>query len=158
MHTVHLTTFIAQSADIVFDLTRHVGLQRDALSAYRQQAVAGTRFGLLEQGETITWRARHFFRDRLIRLRILEMIPGDRLILEQVMGPFQSFRQERYVKACENGSILIDLVHYEWKRGRLGQVADRMFLGGYLEKLLNIHIDTIRKAAEGNRWKTYLMK
>lgn len=158
MPTLHLTTFIAQSADIVFDLTRHVGLQRDALLAYQQQAVAGTRFGLLESGETITWRARHFFRDRLIRLKIREMIPADRLILEQVMGPFLSYRQERYVKACENGSILIDLVHYEWKQGVLGRIADRFFLGAYLEKLLNLHIDAIRRTAEGNRWKTYLMK
>ncbi|MBM3431648.1 MAG: hypothetical protein FJX92_01415 [Bacteroidetes bacterium] len=158
MPTIHLTTFISQSADIVFDLARHVGLQRDALSDYRQQAVAGTRFGLLEQGETITWRARHFFRDRLIRLKIREMIRGDRLILEQVMGPFLSFRQERYVKACENGSILIDLVHYEWKQGRLGQIADRLILRTYLERILHLHIAYIQKAAEGKRWKTYLMK
>lgn len=158
MPTIHLTTFIAQSADIVFDLTRHVGLQRDALLAYQQQAVDGTRFGLLESGETITWRARHFFRDRLIRLKTCEMIPGDRLILEQVKGPFLSYRQERYLKSCENGSILIDLIHYEWKQGVLGRIADRLFLGAYLEKLLNLHIDAIRRAAEGTRWKTYLMK
>jgi hypothetical protein len=158
MPTIHLTTFISQSADIVFDLMRHVGLQRDALSAYRQQAVAGTRFGLLESGETITWRAHHFFSDRLIRFKVLDMIPGDRLILEQMMGPFLSFREERYVKSCENGSILIDLVHYEWKQGRLGQVADRLYLGSYLEKILNLHIDAIRRSAESKRWQTYLMK
>ncbi|MFM7671049.1 MAG: SRPBCC family protein [Bacteroidota bacterium] len=158
MYTIHLTTFISQSADIVFDLGRHVGLQRDAMSDYQQEAVAGTRFGLLESGETITWRARHFFQNRLMRLRVLEMIAGDRLILEQAMGPFQSFRQERYVKACENGSILIDLVHYEWKQGRLGQIANQLFLGRYLEKMLNLHIEAIRRSAEGPRWKTYLMK
>ena len=158
MQTLHFTTFMEQSAEVVFDLTRHVGLQRDALSDYNQEAVAGTRFGLLNAGETITWRARHFFRDRLFRLRVVEMIPSDRLILEQAMGPFLSFRQERYVKPCENGTILIDLVHYEWKQGRLGQIADRLFLGSYLERLLNMHIDAIRKAAEGGRWKTYLMK
>ncbi len=149
---------MAQSAPIVFDLARHVGLQRDALAAYHQQAVAGTRFGLLGAGETITWRARHFFRDRLMRLRVSEMIVADRLIQEQIMGPFLSFRHERYIKACENGSILIDLVHYEWRHGQLGRIADRLFLRGYVEQVLNMHIDAIRKAAEGNRWKTYLMK
>jgi hypothetical protein len=74
------------------------------------------------------------------------------------MGPFLAFRHEQHVKACENGSILIDLVHYEWRHGKLGRMADRLFLRHYVEKLLNIHIDAIRKAAEGNRWKTYLMK
>jgi hypothetical protein len=158
MPTIHLTNFIAQSAEIVFDLVRHVGVQRDAFSDYHQEAVAGTRFGLLESGETITWRARHFFRDRLIRFRIEEMTKPERLFLEQAMGPFLHFRHERYVKPCENGSILIDLVQYEWKHGSLGQLADRFYLRRYLEKILNIHIDAIRKAAEGGRWKTYLMK
>lgn len=158
MPTLHTTTFMAQSAEVVFDLTRHVGLQRDALSAYQQQAVAGTRFGLLASGETITWRSRHFFRDLLFRLRILELVVPERIILEQAMGPFQFFRQERHVKPCENGCFLIDLVHYEWKQGRLGRIADRLFLRRYLETILNQHIEAIKKAAEGNRWKTYLMK
>lgn len=158
MHTIHLTSFVAQSAEVVFDLARHVGLQRDAMSDFRQEAVAGTRFGLLEEGETITWRTRHFTRDRLIRLRVLELVPSDRIILEQAMGPFQSYQQHRYVKSCENGSFLIYLVHYEWKQGKLGQIADRLFLHRYLEKLFTIHMDAIRSAAEGNRWKTYLMK
>ena len=158
MHTIHLTTFVAQSASVVFDLCRHVGLHRDAMSGYHQEAVAGTRFGLLEQQETITWRARHFFRDRLMRFRVLEMVKPDRLVQEQIMGPFLSFRHERHVKPCENGCILIDLVHYEWRHGQLGRIADRIYLRHYVENLLNIHIDAIRKAAEGNRWKTYLMK
>ena len=158
MHTLHLTTFIAQSAPIVFDLVRHVGVHRDAMAAYNQEAVAGTRFGLLESGDTITWRARHFFRERLIRLRVTELVASERLIQEQLMGPFQSFRHERHVKPCDNGSFLIDLVHYEWKHGQFGRIADRFYLRSYVERLLHIHIDAIRKAAEGSRWKTYLMK
>lgn len=158
MHTIHLTTFMTQSAEVVFDLARHVGLHRDALSDYKQEAVAGTRFGLLEAGETITWRSHHFFRDRLMRLRVVEMVPGARVIVEQLMGPFMMYREERHVKPCENGSILIFLVQYEWKQGALGRVADRLFLRGYLEKILNTHIEAIRQSAEGGRWKTYLMK
>jgi len=158
MPTIHLTTFIAQSAEIVFDLSRHVGLHKDAMVAYREEAVAGTRFGLLESGETITWRSRHFFKDRLMRLRVLKLVKPERYVLEQAMGPFAEFRHERHVKPCENGSILINLIHYEWPQGRLGRIADRLYLGNYLENLIQQHNETIRKSAEGNRWKTYLMK
>jgi hypothetical protein len=158
MPTIHLTTFIAQSAEVVFDLSRHVGLHKDAMLSSREEAVAGTRFGLLESGETITWRSRHFFKDWLMRVRVLEMIKPERYIIEQAMGPFLEFRHERYVKPCENGSLLINLIHYEWPQGRIGRIADRLYLRNYLEHLIQLHNETIRKAAEGNRWKTYLMK
>lgn len=158
MPTIHLTTFVAQSAAVVFDLSRHVGLHKDAMLDHREEAVAGTRFGLLEAGETITWRARHFMKDRLLRLRVVEMQKPERYITEQAMGPFASYRHERHVKPCDNGSILINLIHYEWPQGRWGRIADRLFLRSYLEQQIQKHNETIRKAAEGNRWKTYLMK
>lgn len=49
MPTIHLTTFIAAPANIVFDLSRHVSVHKEAYTGYKTDAVAGTRFGLLEK-------------------------------------------------------------------------------------------------------------
>ena len=65
MPTIHLTTFIAAPASVVFDLSRHVSVHKEAYTAYKVDAVAGTRFGLLEKSETITWKSYHLFKERL---------------------------------------------------------------------------------------------
>ena len=92
MPTIHLTTFIAAPADIVFDLSRHIGLHKESMSAYKEEAVAGTRFGLIENDETVTWQARHLFKNRLLRVKITEMKRPDMFIDEQVQGDFKMMK------------------------------------------------------------------
>ena len=36
---------------------------------HKEEAVAGTRFGLIEKDETVTWKAKHFFKNRLLRVK-----------------------------------------------------------------------------------------
>ena len=62
MPTIHLTTFIAAPYNVVFDLSRHIGLHKESMSAYKEEAVAGTRFGLIEKEETVTWKRRYVYR------------------------------------------------------------------------------------------------
>ena len=73
MPTIHLTTFIAAPVKVVFDLSRHIGLHKESMAAYKEEAVAGTRFGLIEKDETVTWKAKHLFKNRLLRVKITEM-------------------------------------------------------------------------------------
>ena len=65
MPTIHLTTFIAAPVDVVFDLSRHISVHKESMSKFGEEAVAGTRFGLMEKDETVTWKAKHFFKTRL---------------------------------------------------------------------------------------------
>ena len=62
MPTIHLTTFIAAPVDVVFDLSRHVAVHKDSMTKYKADAVAATRFGLIEKDDSITWKARHLFK------------------------------------------------------------------------------------------------
>ena len=105
MPTIHLTTFIAAPADIVFDLSRHIGLHKESMSAYKEEAVAGTRFGLIENDETVTWQARHLFKNRLLRVKITEMKRPDMFIDEQVQGDFKMMKHEHHFKPCDNGTL-----------------------------------------------------
>ena len=41
MPTIHLTTFIAAPADVVFDLSRHIDLHKESMSKFKEEAVAG---------------------------------------------------------------------------------------------------------------------
>lgn len=157
MPTIHLTTFIAAPAPIVFDLSRHIGLHKESMSAYKEEAVAGTRFGLIEKEETVTWRARHFFKTRLMRVKITEMKKPEMFTDELAQGDLKMMKHEHYFKPCDNGTILIDLFHYEPKYGVIGEWFSNLYLTKYLRRLLEMRNNTIKDYAESGRWKKLLI-
>ena len=66
MPTIHLTTFIAAPVDVVFDLSRHIAVHKESMAKFGEEAVAGTRFGLIEKDDTVTWKAKHLFKKKTI--------------------------------------------------------------------------------------------
>jgi ligand-binding SRPBCC domain-containing protein len=157
MPTIHLTTFIAAPAEVVFDLSRHIGLHKESMASYKEEAVAGTRAGLIEKDETVTWRAKHLFKNRLLRVKITEMKKQEMFIDEQVQGDFKMMKHEHYFKPCENGTLLIDLFHFESPYGLLGRWFNSIYLTGYMKKLLEQRNRVIKETAESDRWKRLLV-
>ena len=158
MPTIHLTTFIAAPADVVFDLSRHVGLHKESMSSFREEAVAGTRFGLIEKEETVTWQAKHLFKNRLLRVKITEMKRPEMFTSEQLQGDFKMMKHEHHFKPCDNGTIVIDLLHFESPYGVLGQWFNSLYLTNYMKRLLELRNKIIKEFAETERWKKLLIK
>jgi ligand-binding SRPBCC domain-containing protein len=158
MPTIHLTTFIAAPAEVVFDLSRHIGLHKESMSKYKEEAVAGTRIGLIEKDETVTWRARHLFKNRLLRVKITEMKKPEMFTDEQVKGDFKMMKHEHHFKPCDNGTLLIDLFHFESPYGMIGRWFNSLFLTSYMRKLLEHRNKSIKEIAESGRWKQLLIK
>ena len=158
MPTIHLTTFIAAPAEVVFDLSRHIGLHKESMSHYKEEAVAGTRMGLIEKEETVTWRAQHLFKNRLLRVKITEMKKPELFVDEQLQGDFKMMKHEHHFKPCENGTLLIDLFHFETPYGIVGRWLNALFLTNYMKKLLEQRNRTIKEVAESDRWKRLLIK
>ncbi len=158
MPTIHLTTFIAAPAEVVFDLSRHIGLHKESMANYNEEAVAGTRFGLIENDETVTWQAKHLFKNRLLRVKVTDMKKPETFISEQLQGDFKMMKHEHHFKPCENGTIMIDLFHFESPYGILGQWINSLHLTNYMKRLLEQRNKTIKEFAEGERWKKLLIK
>jgi len=158
MPTIHLTTFIAAPVDVVFDLSRHIGLHKESMALHKEEAVAGTRFGLIEKEETVTWKAKHFFKNRLLRVKITELKKPELFIDEQVQGDFKMLKHEHYFKPCDNGTILIDLLHFESPYGVMGQWFSKLYLKRYMRRLLEHRNNFIKKYAESGKWKMLLVK
>ena len=158
MPTIHLTTFIAAPAQVVFDLSRNIEMHKESMSSYKEQAVAGIRFGLIEKDETVTWQAKHFFKTRLMRVKITEMKKPDMFTDEQVQGDFKMMKHEHYFKPCDNGTILIDLFHFESPYGLLGKWFNGLYLTRYIKRMLEHRNKTIKKFAESDKWKKLLIK
>lgn len=158
MPLLHITTFIKAPVDVVFDLSRHIDLHKHSMRQYKEEAVAGTRFGLLEKEDTVTWKARHLFKNRFLRVKITDMQRPDHFTDEQLQGDFSTMKHEHHFKPCENGTIMIDLFCFETPYGRLGRVFNRIHLTAYIKKLLEQRNRTIKEYAESEKWKRLLIK
>lgn len=158
MPTIHLTTFIAAPSEVVFDLSRHIGLHKEAMTDFREDAVAGTRFGLIEKDETVTWKAKHLFKNRILRVKITEMKKPEMYTDEQLQGDFKMMKHEHYFKPCDNGTIVIDLFHFESPYGVFGRWFNNLYLTRYLRRLIERRNNTIKAFAESERWKKLLIK
>ena len=158
MPTLHLTTFIAAPADRVFDLSRSIDLHKESMSRHKEEAIAGTRFGLIEKDESVTWKAKHLFKTRMLRSTITEMVKPDYFIDEQAEGDFRMMKHAHHFKPCDNGTIMIDIIEFEAPYGFVGSLCNRMFLTRYMRKLIEQRNRTIKEFAETDKWKKILQK
>ena len=158
MPSIHVTTFIAAPVERVFDLSRSIDLHKQSMTRHKEEAVAGTRFGLIEKDETVTWKARHFFKTRFLRTKITAMERPSSFTDEQDEGDFRSMKHVHHFKPCENGTIMIDLVEFESPYGTLGRSLNRVYLTRYLRKLIETRNKHIKQFAETDQWKRLLQK
>jgi len=156
MPFIHLTTFIAAPPQRVFDLSRHVGLHRQSMTKYNESIIDGIMNGMMSVNDTVTWKARHLFRDRTMKVRITQMLAPDFFTDEQVQGDFVLMKHEHYFKPADNGTIMIDQMRFETPYGIAGRIVNRLFLEKYMTRLLEERNRLIRQVAEGNQWKQFL--
>ncbi len=156
MPTIHLTTFIAAPIERVFDLSRSIDLHKKSMAHANEQAVAGTTTGLIELQETVTWKAKHLFKTRVMRVRVTEMSKPFSFTDEMIDGDFKTMKHEHHFKKIENGTLLIDLFSYTSPYGNFGKIAEKLFLSNYMKKLLEERNQTIKQYAESEKWKFVL--
>jgi ribosome-associated toxin RatA of RatAB toxin-antitoxin module len=156
MPIIHLTTFIAAPAERVFNLSRHVGLQQQSMAAYNEEAVAGTTTGVLEKEDTVTWKARHVFKTRVLKIKVTQLEKHSLYTYEQVEGDLKWMRNEYYFKPCDNGTILINIFSFETKYGMIGRLINTIYLTNYIKHLLEQQNAVIKQTAETDKWKILL--
>ena len=156
MPFIHLTTFIAAPMERVFDLCRSVSLHKYSMRNRQEKIIDGPMTGLMNLNDTITWKAKHLFKERILKVKLVQLQRPDFFIDEQVKGDFVMMKHEHYFKPIENGTIMIDQFHFEIKRGAIGKLVNKFYLEKYLTRLLSERNDVIKKVAETNQWKQFL--
>lgn len=158
MPVIHLTTFIEAPAERVFDLSRNIELHKESMKPHKEEAVSGVRFGLIEKEDTVTWKAKHFFKTRFLRSKITAMKIPNMFIDEQIEGDFKMMKHEHHFKPCDNGTIMIDLFYFESPYGMLGRWFNSLYLTKYIRRLLEERNKTIKDFAETEKWEKLLLK
>lgn len=156
MSIIHLTTFIAAPIERVFDLSRSISLHKISTAHTHERVIAGVMTGLIKEGETVTWQAKHLYKERKFTSKLTEM---DRPVFftdEMTKGDLKSFRHGHHFKAAANGTIMIDMVEFESPYGIIGKWFSKFYLKNYLEKLLQHRNHVIKEYAESTKWKAML--
>lgn len=156
MPLIHLTTFIAAPAERVFDLSRSIDVHKKSLAHTNEQAVAGTTSGLIKQDETVTWKAKHLGKMRVLKVKISSMKIPESFTDEMVSGDFKDMKHEHHFKPIQNGTLMIDLFSFESPYGAAGKLVNYLFLKRYLRKLLERRNLAIKDFAESDKWKFIL--
>jgi ligand-binding SRPBCC domain-containing protein len=156
MPFIHLTTFIAAPRERVFDLSRSVDLHKHSMSRHGEKVIDGIMSGLMNLNDTVTWTARHLWKERRLKVGITQFQRPDYFVDEQIQGDFEMMKHEHYFKPAENGTIMIDQFHFEIARGFIGKLLNRFYLQNYMRVLLTQRNEMIKRAAEGSQWKQYL--
>jgi len=157
MPFIHLTTFIAAPQDRVFDLSRSVSLHKASMKHHDEKIVDGTMSGLMNLNDSVTWTAKHLFKQRRLKIKITKLQRPEYFVDEQETGDFKMMKHEHYFKAIENGTIMIDQFHFETPRGWIGRLINHFYLEKYMTQLLKERNKMIKEVAEGNLWKQYLV-
>jgi ligand-binding SRPBCC domain-containing protein len=156
MPFIQLTTFIEAPAERVFDLSRSIDLHKSSMTKYEEKPIAGTINGLINLGEEVTWKAKHFYKERILKVRITAMQKPFSFIDEQVQGSFKLMKHEHFFKPCDNGTIMIDQFYFDLYNGLLGKWFNLLFVTRYIKRLLEERNSVIKTVAETSKWKHFL--
>jgi ligand-binding SRPBCC domain-containing protein len=156
MPKIEIQTHIAAPIERVFDLSRSIDLHLNSQHAHGEVAIAGRVSGLIDSGESVTWKARHFG----IRLRhtaCITQFDRPRYFQDSMtQGVFTRFVHDHIFHEVPTGTEMTDVLDFQAPFGILGRVVDRLVLSKYLRRLLTERNHTIRTAAETGLWRSYL--
>jgi len=156
MSRIHLTTFIAAPVQRVYDLSRSINLHKISTAHTQEQAIDGVMTGLIKEGETVTWQAKHLFKQRKFTVKITAMKMPESFTDEMIEGNFKSFYHQHYFKPTNNGTIMIDVLNFESPYSLAGKLFNFIFLKQYKQHLLQKRNEVIKDYAETMKWKVIL--
>lgn len=157
MITIRLSTAIAAPRERVFDLARSIDLHTRSLDWTGEEPVAGRMSGLIELGETVTWRARHLG----VRQRLTSRISGYERPgwFQDVMvrGAFAWMEHDHWFDATpDGGTVLRDEFRFAAPLGILGRIVETLVLERYMTRFLERRNAVIKRVAESEEWREFL--
>lgn len=148
MPVIQLSTTIKADIKTVFDLSRSVEMHMDSTQHTYEKAITGRTSGLLQLGETVTWRAKHFGIYQTLTAKITHLEAPTCFVDEMVTGIFNHFKHTHLFESVNDQTIMHDIFDYTSPLGLLGKIADTLFLKRYMTNFLITRNLIIKEKAE----------
>jgi ligand-binding SRPBCC domain-containing protein len=124
----------------------------------RERAVAGVTTGLIGDGESVTWRGRHFGLMLEHTSKITQYEPPTFFQDVMTAGLFKSFEHDHRFQEQEGATVMRDEIRFSAPFGVLGLMVERMVLRNYLTRFLLERNKFVKQVAESETWREYLSK
>lgn len=156
MPLIELTTSILAPARRCFDLARSIDFHLRTTEHTQETAIAGRTTGLIEAGESVTWRAKHLGLWQTLTSRITVLTPPRHFQDVMTQGPFASMIHDHYFEQSGATTLMRDRFDYRSPLGPLGVLADVLLLERYMRGLLERRALILKGAAESEGWRDFL--
>ncbi|CAN5681685.1 hypothetical protein BH20ACI4_BH20ACI4_09070 [soil metagenome] len=156
MPVIKLETKINAPVERVFDLSRSIDLHTKSTSKSNEKAIAGRTGGLINFGETVTWRATHFGVRQTLTSKITAFERPTHFRDSMQRGIFKRIDHDHFFEEIENGTLMRDSFDYDAPLWILGKIADILFLENYMTGFLQERNRMIKEIAESEKWREYL--
>lgn len=148
MAVIQVEVEIAAPTERCFDLARSVDAHVLSASATGERAVGGVTTGLLNLGDQVTWRGRHFGVTQELTSRITAFDRPRHFRDEMVRGAFRRLVHDHYFDPVSVGTRMRDIFEFAAPWGVVGRLAERAFLTSYLRRFLEERAAVLKKMAE----------
>lgn len=161
MSRIELTTRIRAPRERVFDLARDIDAHVASATGTDERPVEGKgkTTGLMELGDEVTWRARHFGVVQELTSRITLFDRPIHFRDSMVRGAFARFDHDHFFDVDdgvdvddggENGEVTIarDVFDFTAPLGPIGKIADVVFLERYMRRFLEERMRVLKRLAE----------
>ena len=148
MQTIRIETWIAAPPERCFDAARDLDLHLKSMAHTGERAVAGRTSGLIELGEEVTWRARHFLITQHFTSRITAFDRPRYFQDSMQRGAFRSFVHDHTFEPRRGGTAMTDVLAFAAPLGILGRIAEVLVLRRYLTRLLESRAKILKEAVE----------
>ena len=156
MPVIHITTFVSAPNSRVFDLSRNTRLYKQAFPDGKESFHSAATGNLLERGETVTIHSKRLSKLRTLTLRVTEFDRNQSYVEEQVKGDLLSYRHQHHFRQVDNGTVMIDLIDFDFPRDSFGKFFGRFYMKSILEKYIMARISLVKQYAESEKWKVVL--
>ena len=158
MAKIELKTIINAPIERVFDLARSIDLHKSSTTGTNEEAIAGKTSGLIELGETVTWRAKHLGVYQKLTVEIIKYDKPNMFCDMMIKGTFKSMKHIHKFTPHTNGTIMIDEFEFITPFGSFGKLIEFLFLKSYMTKFLLNKNNQLKQTAESEKWKKVLNK
>lgn len=148
MATVRVETWIEASPEVCFDLARDVDAHARTLAETGETVTERPPHRLLEKGDVVTFRGRHFgiwFRHRA---QITALERPRHFCDEMLSGAFRRFVHDHDFTPTDEGTQMTDTVSFRAPGGPIGWLVDRWILVPYLARVLRERGAALKREAE----------
>ncbi|MDQ4215726.1 SRPBCC family protein [Microbacterium capsulatum] len=140
-----LERLIPAPVERVFALSLDVAVHVESMTAHDERIVGGVGSGLMREGDTVTWDARHFgVRFRMTSL-VFDVDPPHGFSDRQLRGPFAEFRHRHTFTPSGDGTLLRDEIEFRSPFGLLGRIVDALVMRRHLIRLIEQRNDTLER-------------